>query len=502
MAGYGVVIIVLGAGVVIAVQRLDALATTSVAAVRVEEEEITAAERLRWTGELIASAGRGYLLSGDRDLLSRVQDGQERFRTTLEKLKGMPVTPKGALLIADVERTAADFARHQEALLAKRARGDDPAGMVLGFETALRPAQRAMTVSFDRLVAHKTEQVLEVYATAARERARLMSWIAVLLGSLVVLVLAIAWYFTRRLTGAYRSEQEAVDRATRALAIRDDLMAIVAHDLRNPLGAITLKAAMIRRAAETERVREHAASIESVSHRMAFLIKCLLDVSSMEAGRFTVQRSHCSVDEVIRDTLELFAAAAAAKPISLDSTMKQRGLAIEADRERLVQVLSNLVGNAVKFTPVGGRVTIAVDATEVCVRFAVTDTGPGIEEGHIDHLFDRFWKHDKGGSRGTGLGLFIAKGIVEAHRGRIWAESVPGHGATFFFEVPRTPERPRRAGDSNANENYNENAVAPAIPQPAPGAQRRSLLTSARRISPSLAFSFAAFCGPTRSRIL
>ena len=99
-------------------------------------------------------------------------------------------------------------------------------------------------------------------------------------------------------------------------------------------------------------------------------------------------------------------------------------------------MLSNLVGNALKFTPSGGRVTIAAEPHGTMVRFAVLDTGPGIASEHVPRIFDRFWKNETLGTRGTGLGLFIAKGIVEAHGGRIWVESRIGQGATFYFTLP------------------------------------------------------------------
>src|SRR5690606_32701216 len=104
---------------------------------------------------------------------------------------------------------------------------------------------------------------------------------------------------------------------------------------------------------------------------------------------------------------------------------------VHADRERIQQVLSNLLGNALKFVPRGGEIHLAIEPCDGMARFAVADTGPGIAPEHLPNLFDRFWTNDTAGSKGTGLGLFIAKGIVEAHGGQIWAVSEPGLGATF-----------------------------------------------------------------------
>jgi signal transduction histidine kinase len=110
-----------------------------------------------------------------------------------------------------------------------------------------------------------------------------------------------------------------------------------------------------------------------------------------------------------------------------------------SDRERILQVLSNLIGNALKFTPPGGSVTVGVERRGGEARVAILDTGPGIAPGHLPHIFDRFWKHDTPGVKGTGLGLFIARGIIEAHGGRVWAESELGHGARFYFTLELEP---------------------------------------------------------------
>jgi signal transduction histidine kinase len=121
--------------------------------------------------------------------------------------------------------------------------------------------------------------------------------------------------------------------------------------------------------------------------------------------------------------------------VRLEQSVADAGLAVLADRERVFQVLSNLVGNALKFTPSGGRVSLSVEQQGATVRFAVCDTGPGIPPVSLPRVFDRFWTETPG-KKGTGLGLFIAKGIVDAHGGRIWVESELGHGATFAFTLP------------------------------------------------------------------
>jgi signal transduction histidine kinase len=213
-------------------------------------------------------------------------------------------------------------------------------------------------------------------------------------------------------------------------------MGIVAHDLRNPLGAITLKAALMREGTDSSSIRQQAQSIEHSALRMAHLIETMLDLATIEAGTFTVVPVRCTIEDLLAETADMFAAAATSRHVRLESRVMTPGLAVVADRERVLQVFSNLVGNALKFTPSGGRVTIAAEPQGRMVRCAVQDTGPGIAPEHVPRIFDRFWRKETSGARGTGLGLFIAKGIVEAHGGRIWVESRLGQGATFYFTLP------------------------------------------------------------------
>ena len=224
-----------------------------------------------------------------------------------------------------------------------------------------------------------------------------------------------------------------------AAAAREDLLGIVAHDLRNPLGAITLNAALIDRGTTEPKVRRHAESIAAIATRTEAFIQKLLDAASIEAGRLSLSWKRCVVGDVLAMTIETFGALAAEKAVTLDQEIGRGDLGFWGDPERIGQVLSNLVGNALKFTPEGGRITIRAVESGFHTRIEVRDTGPGIASQHLPRIFDRFWKADAGGRKGTGLGLYIAKGIVEGHRGRIWVESRVGVGSAFIFELPIAP---------------------------------------------------------------
>ncbi len=232
---------------------------------------------------------------------------------------------------------------------------------------------------------------------------------------------------------AVRRERAALERARTANVARDETLSIVAHDLRSPLGAVLLKATMIRSAAPPA-IAKQAESIELIVMRMERYIRSLLDVANLDAGQLAISPQRCDADELVTRTAESFAALAASKSIHMD-VAHPRELVL-ADRERMLQVLSNLVDNAIKFTAEHGTVTICTDRAGAEVRFCVKDTGRGIRPEHLPHLFERSWKAEPGGKRGTGLGLYVANRIVEAHGGRMWAESSPGAGSTFAFTLP------------------------------------------------------------------
>jgi PAS domain S-box-containing protein len=226
--------------------------------------------------------------------------------------------------------------------------------------------------------------------------------------------------------------------AQRAIQVRDDIVGIVAHDLRNPLAAILIEAALLRRGldAVTPDTRESVEAIERVAMRMNRLIEDLLDGTRIEAGQLVIEPGRVSALDVVRDALELHCAVASSRELELRLSLPEDLPDVWADRGRLLQVFDNLLGNAVKFTPPGGRITIGAEPQESTVLFWVADTGVGIPYEHQPYLFDRFWQARPAGRSGAGLGLPIVKGIVEAHGGEVTVKSVPAQGSSFSFTIP------------------------------------------------------------------
>lgn len=229
--------------------------------------------------------------------------------------------------------------------------------------------------------------------------------------------------------------------AQRAVQIRDDVVGIVAHDLRNPLASVLAQAQLLRTYGTEpgSRGRQAAEAIERAAKRMNRFVQDLLDATRMEAGRLTVEQTRVTVRELVDHSVEVARPLAEAAALELRVEVAEAPLEIWADRERIQQVLENLLGNAIKFTSAGGTITIDVARREGEVLFRVADTGCGIASEDLPHVFERFWQVRRPGRHGAGLGLPIAKGIVESHHGQIWVESTPAVGTTFFFTIPAPP---------------------------------------------------------------
>ena len=217
------------------------------------------------------------------------------------------------------------------------------------------------------------------------------------------------------------------------------MLGVVSHDLRNPISAIAMCARVLEENApsnpadRTELLKTIRESAAWANH----LIQDLLDVASIERGQLSLQTRSEDPAQIALQAVHMFDVEAEQHGIDLASQVPTNLPLVEADRARIVQVLSNLVRNAIKFTPRGGRITVAIEPGDDRLTFSVRDTGSGIPSDHQSRIFDRFWQSSDGArARGTGLGLSIAKGIVEAHGGRIWVDSVPGAGSTFAFTLP------------------------------------------------------------------
>jgi signal transduction histidine kinase len=229
--------------------------------------------------------------------------------------------------------------------------------------------------------------------------------------------------------------------AREATQAREEVLSVVAHDLRSPLGAISVSTELLQAFPLEPRERMyHLEIIQRAAGRMSRLIQDLVDVERIKAGRLSIEPYLQEAEPLVLETLDIFRTRAEAKHIRLRCEMAGGMVQIYADRYRILQALSNLVENAIKFTPAGGEVVLYVDEVEGATRIRVADTGCGIAEADLPRIFERHWQAVQKSSKGAGLGLAIVQGIAEAHEGCVEAESEPGRGTTISLFVPR-PDR-------------------------------------------------------------
>jgi signal transduction histidine kinase len=252
----------------------------------------------------------------------------------------------------------------------------------------------------------------------------------------------------RRLISLLPLEREKTDRyllterarSDEAIAHRDDFLGIVSHDLRNLLAGIAGNAKVLSvQASQSDEGRRTIAATQRIERyvaRMNRLIGDLVDVVSIDAGKLAMHRQSGDAMELIAEAVEVFGHVARDKGVSLESAISAASLPAVFDRERMLQVLANLLSNAIKFTARGGVITARAQRVGDELLVSVLDTGTGISVDMLEAVFERFWQVGRDDRRGLGLGLYISRCIVDAHGGKIWAESELGTGSAFHFTIP------------------------------------------------------------------
>jgi signal transduction histidine kinase len=245
-----------------------------------------------------------------------------------------------------------------------------------------------------------------------------------------------------RVSGLLTNEQSSHSLTKAALTTRDEFLAIVSHDLRNPIGVVLSYADLLLEdppsVGLTKEAKDWIEVIKRNAQTSLRLISDILDMERFAAGKFHLELSQHNIQSLLDQAVESFAQIVASKEISLKAIASSFSSVVNCDAKRIEQVLSNLVGNAIKFTPRGGSIHLSLSQKENALVVSVTDSGQGIFDEEKIRIFDRFAQINNKDRNGLGLGLYISKMIVEAHHGRIWVTSKLGQGSTFSFALPLT----------------------------------------------------------------
>lgn len=388
-----------------------------------------------------SSSIRGYLLTGDDSIRERYFYRQRETDLVLERLDTLAAPMGGG------------FARHLAAMKEELNAWRIPYGGVVGGNMSRSGASAILrehqdhyeaAVQTAKALTSTADSMENVYRAAIRQAERTGNMLTAALALLTLVSVGVVLWFAwriRRLAESLRrtaKDEEALRLiAEAAVRSRDEVLAIVSHDLRNPLSSISLGAHLLASDTSPAVRSSQAESIQRSVARMNRLINDLLDVARLEAGNtISIEPLEMDVAFMLHDLVDEFRQRATEQGVRLDCNVEGEIPPILADRDRVFQALANLVGNAIKFTPSGGKVTIHATNTDGAVAFSVSDTGLGIPEEDTERVFSPYWQAGGTARLGTGLGLPIARGIAEAHGGHVRLQSIPGEGATFTFELP------------------------------------------------------------------
>ena len=395
------------------------------------------------------TASRGFLLTGDASYLESFEQAEREVPQGFATLRGLTSdSPLQVRRVAELERlSTARSASMKETVRLVTAGRTDAAIAAVQEGTGKRLMDQMHGVAAN--MAADEDGLLRRRIASAQSGYRLSMGVLVVAG-VALLGLGTILFAIDRDVQKRRSLERSLQGAVRA---REQMLAIVSHDLRNPLSVVMMAAKLIERSASPDpsgdRLRRHANAISHEVERMNRLVIDLLDMSKIEAGRsLHVELARRDGAKLLKQSVELLEPLARARGLTLEVDVRPDTYDLDCDAERLHQVFSNLIGNAIKFSPEESAITARVARAKGDVVFSVSDTGPGIPKAELPHLFDPYWQASASRS-GAGLGLSIVKAIVEAHRGRVWVETEEGTGSSFYFALPAAARNEVQQGASS-----------------------------------------------------
>jgi signal transduction histidine kinase len=400
-------------------------------------------EQLRYMNSTQSSMVPIFVLSGDDRLVDSFDKRQMEFNQVAEELSDLVTDQTVKNKISDIVRLST--AQHAVAKpgIQMRKNGFSVEEVHDYFAKSSRPISLKLNALLKNLAETESRELQDAKSRTAQTVQHTMRALIFLsifsaialatIGRLLVKVMIQRRAFDK-------TQAELMEHEQRLSQARKETVEVVAHDLKNPLGSIKMSLEILKNSPSISQLsielREVLNIVDRSTHSMENLITNLLDHSKIESGNLILEDEACDLADLLEQQALLFAPHAVKKRISLELEVPNDAVVVQCDALRIEQVISNLLGNALKFTPEGGRVRIKFETSGERAIVAVEDNGPGLKPHEIPRLFDRFWQARATAHHGTGLGLAITKAIVEAHQGAISVEVGPGGGSRFVFWVP------------------------------------------------------------------
>ncbi len=437
-AGLGTLIALIATTAITGIVSLHLMRERADYVIRDYGNDLARVQRLRYANERLVATSRGYLLSGEPALHAQFEAERAGVLRVLGELAVS--RPESEALV----HATLDYVAESSRVVAERAAAVDATAILPVFDQTLVPRGAELEADIAAFAQRRRdvfEDALQA-VDAAVERAQFALVLAALLA--IASGFGLTTIVSRRLSRQFREIEAATAAAEQAAKAREEVLAVVSHDLRNPLQAIAMSATLVEETTREPAAHAYLHTIHNATTRMGHMIDELLEVSRIDHNQIELHREPVSSSELLDEAVELFRDTAKAQHVEL--IYEAPAHQVLADRERVLEVLSNLLGNALKFSPPAARISARAKQTGDSMRFEIVDAGPGIAPEQLPHLFDRFWQGDRRKRReGLGLGLYICKRLVEAHHGSIGCDSAPGAGSTFWFTLPAVAPASGRA---------------------------------------------------------
>ncbi len=437
MAFIGLIILALAISVT-AAYGLNETIKTSRSIVDNYAQDLIISERLRAEEEALVSASRGYLITKNHSFLARENEALEKFLKDLNTLKSEDSPAEHRKLILAMETASGFYLKILNDFMSAHS---DKSLKILAkaFEINLQPRHDAFQASVLNFVRYTKKQLEEQKVLINQTNEKFLNIFVAVSIFAITLSIWLAAFILRSSSRQLRRTQDAVK-------IREEVVETVAHDLKNPIAAIKLSNDLLLFSAlkngnlTLADVQKRNKNIDRALNRATAIINSLLDLTKLKNNSLTLEKKNVSLQGLLQEVFELFELATKEKNIQFELRQGDQLPSLFCDSERIIQVLSNLMNNAIKFSPAGSQITLGADPVGPDMVFYISDKGPGISEQEQKHIFDRYWQTDSSKKKGTGLGLAICRGIVDSHKGRIWVESST-RGSTFSFSIPRSKDK-------------------------------------------------------------